>query len=218
VSDHHGPPGRRAGGYCLHEAAFHRETAGVFPARFLRKTGREIGRRTPIRARQGDLPAIDGGLAMKKRHSDLRPMIGKTARKRVGVIMGGSSGEREVSLQLRLRGGERPRSARPRGRTRHARRVLRTRPRGDPPERPHRRGLPRAPRPPRRGRLRARLLELCRIPYTGSNVLASALAMDKLKAKEMFRLHNVPTPPYYTVAGTDDLADLEGRTAPSASR
>ncbi len=53
------------------------------------------------------------------------------------------------------------------------------------------------------------LLELARIPYTGSNVLSSALAMDKLKAKEMFRLHNVPTPPYYTVSGADDLADLE---------
>ncbi len=53
------------------------------------------------------------------------------------------------------------------------------------------------------------LLELARIPYTGSSVLASALAMDKLKAKEMFRLHNVPTPPYYTVNGMDDLADLE---------
>jgi D-alanine-D-alanine ligase len=52
------------------------------------------------------------------------------------------------------------------------------------------------------------LLELMGIPYTGSGVLASALAMDKLKAKEMFRLHNVPTPPYY-VAGRADLADLE---------
>src|SRR6478752_4118916 len=41
------------------------------------------------------------------------------------------------------------------------------------------------------------LLELLGIPYTGSSVLASALAMDKLKAKELFRLHNVPTPPYY---------------------
>jgi D-alanine-D-alanine ligase len=51
------------------------------------------------------------------------------------------------------------------------------------------------------------LLELLGIPYTGSNVLGSALAMDKLKAKEMFRLHNVPTPPYYT-ATEDDLADL----------
>jgi D-alanine-D-alanine ligase len=41
------------------------------------------------------------------------------------------------------------------------------------------------------------LLELFAIPYTGSSVLSSALAMDKLKSKELFRLHNVPTPPYY---------------------
>jgi D-alanine-D-alanine ligase len=52
------------------------------------------------------------------------------------------------------------------------------------------------------------MLELMGIPYTGSGVLASALAMDKLKAKEMFRLHNVPTPPYY-VASRADLGDLE---------
>ena len=52
------------------------------------------------------------------------------------------------------------------------------------------------------------LLELMGIPYTGSGVLSSALAMDKLKAKEMFRLHNVPTPPYY-VAARADLDDLE---------
>ena len=52
------------------------------------------------------------------------------------------------------------------------------------------------------------MLELLGIPYTGSSVLASALAMDKLKAKEMFRLHNVPTPPYY-VAREEDLVDLE---------
>src|SRR5678816_854768 len=52
------------------------------------------------------------------------------------------------------------------------------------------------------------MLELLGIPYTGSSVLASALAMDKLKAKEMFRLHNVPTPPYYVVTQAD-LAELE---------
>lgn len=50
------------------------------------------------------------------------------------------------------------------------------------------------------------LLELLRIPYTGSSVLASALAMDKLKAKELFRLHNVPTPPYFVA----DEATLDG--------
>jgi D-alanine-D-alanine ligase len=52
------------------------------------------------------------------------------------------------------------------------------------------------------------MLELMGIPYTGSSVLASALAMDKLKAKEMFRLYNVPTPPYY-VATRADLEELE---------
>jgi len=41
------------------------------------------------------------------------------------------------------------------------------------------------------------LLELMGIPYTGSSVLASALAMNKVKAKEIFRLRNLPTPAYY---------------------
>jgi D-alanine-D-alanine ligase len=53
------------------------------------------------------------------------------------------------------------------------------------------------------------VLEWLRIPYTGSSVAASALAMDKLKAKELFRLHNVPTPPYYTVDEKTGTADLE---------
>lgn len=43
------------------------------------------------------------------------------------------------------------------------------------------------------------LLETLGIPYTGSDVLASALAMHKVKAKEIFRLHNLPTPPYYVM-------------------
>ena len=47
------------------------------------------------------------------------------------------------------------------------------------------------------------LLETMGIPYTGSDVLASALAMHKVKAKELFRLHNLPTPAYY-VADADD--------------
>lgn len=56
------------------------------------------------------------------------------------------------------------------------------------------------------------LLELLGIPYTGSGVLASALAMDKLKSKELFRLYNVPTPPYYTIEAShhDALEELHG--------
>ncbi len=37
-------------------------------------------------------------------------------------------------------------------------------------------------------------LEVMGIPYTGSGVLASALAMDKIRAKEIFRLNSIPTP------------------------
>ncbi|MBI2896125.1 MAG: D-alanine--D-alanine ligase [Deltaproteobacteria bacterium] len=52
------------------------------------------------------------------------------------------------------------------------------------------------------------LLEIMGIPYTGSGVLASALAMDKLKAKELFRLHNISTAPYYVIDARR-LADIE---------
>jgi D-alanine-D-alanine ligase len=56
------------------------------------------------------------------------------------------------------------------------------------------------------------LLELLGIPYTGSGVMASALAMDKVKAKELFRLHNLPTPAYYTVdaAQLQELSSIHG--------
>ena len=56
------------------------------------------------------------------------------------------------------------------------------------------------------------LLELLGIPYTGCDVLSSALAMNKVKAKELFRLHNLPTPAYYslTAADTADLAGVHG--------
>lgn len=52
------------------------------------------------------------------------------------------------------------------------------------------------------------LLELLGIPYTGSGVLASSLAMNKAKAKEIFRWHNLPTAPGYLIdAGGEALDD-----------
>lgn len=56
------------------------------------------------------------------------------------------------------------------------------------------------------------LLETLGIPYTGSDVLASALAMHKGRAKELFRLNNLPTPAYYTLTAEDatDLAGVHG--------
>lgn len=56
------------------------------------------------------------------------------------------------------------------------------------------------------------MLEMMGIPYTGSDVLASSLAMHKVKAKELFRLHNVPTPPYYVLSASqlDDVEEIHG--------
>ncbi|MBN1204822.1 MAG: D-alanine--D-alanine ligase [Myxococcaceae bacterium] len=54
------------------------------------------------------------------------------------------------------------------------------------------------------------LLELLELPYTGSGVLASALAMNKPFAKKLFRLHNLPTPQGYRI-GRDELSSLQER-------
>jgi D-alanine-D-alanine ligase len=43
------------------------------------------------------------------------------------------------------------------------------------------------------------LLELLGIPYTGSGVLASGLAMNRAKTKDVLRLHNLPTAPGYVL-------------------
>jgi len=43
------------------------------------------------------------------------------------------------------------------------------------------------------------LLELLGIPYTGSGVLASALAMDKLRSRQLFEWHRIPVPAYLSV-------------------
>src|SRR5215475_1952097 len=56
------------------------------------------------------------------------------------------------------------------------------------------------------------LLELLGIPYTGSGVMASALAMNKAKTKEVLRLHNLPTAPGYLVQAdaADDVIESHG--------
>lgn len=43
------------------------------------------------------------------------------------------------------------------------------------------------------------LLELAGVPYVGSGVLASALAMDKAVANDVFRAHDLPVAPYIVV-------------------
>ncbi|HEX8701664.1 MAG TPA: D-alanine--D-alanine ligase [Myxococcaceae bacterium] len=54
------------------------------------------------------------------------------------------------------------------------------------------------------------LLELLELPYTGSGVMASALAMNKPFAKKLFRLHNLPTPQGYRI-GRNELDSLQER-------
>jgi D-alanine-D-alanine ligase len=43
------------------------------------------------------------------------------------------------------------------------------------------------------------LLEIMKIPYTGSGVLASSLAMDKLKTKQIWLASGLPTPDFYII-------------------
>ena len=54
------------------------------------------------------------------------------------------------------------------------------------------------------------LLEVMGVPYTGSGVLASALAMNKGFAKKLFRQHNLATPAGYVVTRTqvDQVEEL----------
>jgi D-alanine-D-alanine ligase len=49
------------------------------------------------------------------------------------------------------------------------------------------------------------LLEMMDIPYTGSGVLASALGMNKIAAKKVVRGSGVPTPDYLEIGPHDDL-------------
>jgi D-alanine-D-alanine ligase len=48
------------------------------------------------------------------------------------------------------------------------------------------------------------LLECLQIPYTGSGVLASALAMDKVQSKRLFDHAGIPTPRWHVLGAADD--------------
>jgi D-alanine-D-alanine ligase len=49
------------------------------------------------------------------------------------------------------------------------------------------------------------VLDLIGLRYTGSGVLASALAMDKLRSKRMWRAEGLPTPDYFPVNSADEV-------------
>src|SRR6186997_1827954 len=49
------------------------------------------------------------------------------------------------------------------------------------------------------------LLESFRVPYTGSDVLGSALSMDKIRTKQVWVALELPTPRYARLAPNDDV-------------
>ncbi|MCK8823669.1 D-alanine--D-alanine ligase family protein [Fuchsiella alkaliacetigena] len=53
------------------------------------------------------------------------------------------------------------------------------------------------------------LLEMEGIPYTGSGVLASALAIDKVVSKRLFKQNGIPTPKFETLHNQDYAAGEE---------
>lgn len=57
------------------------------------------------------------------------------------------------------------------------------------------------------GRMQA-LLEFLGVPYTGSGVQASAIAMDKWRTKQIWRGENLPTPEYVVLTPETDLGQV----------
>lgn len=53
------------------------------------------------------------------------------------------------------------------------------------------------------------LLEMIGLPYTGSGVLATALAMNQAKTRDVFRLRNLPTAPGYVIHADSERKILD---------
>lgn len=113
-------------------------------------------------------------------------------RKKIGVLMGGTSSEREVSLRS---GGAVVKALRGRGYN-----VVAIDARGDLCSIVKRAKMDIAfialhGGHGESGELQG-MLDVMGIPYTGSGVLASALAMDKEASKKVFVYHGIPVPPF----------------------
>ncbi|MBT3879975.1 MAG: D-alanine--D-alanine ligase [Candidatus Scalindua sp.] len=52
------------------------------------------------------------------------------------------------------------------------------------------------------------VLESKNIPYTGSGISASRLAMDKVESKDVFRRNNIPTPNYLAVSAEQSISEI----------
>ncbi|MFN3395298.1 MAG: D-alanine--D-alanine ligase [Thermodesulfovibrionales bacterium] len=56
------------------------------------------------------------------------------------------------------------------------------------------------------------LLEVLGIPYTGSGVLASALSMDKEASKKIFTYHGIPVPPFVVLSEKERVEKIFDHT------
>jgi len=124
--------------------------------------------------------------------------------KTIGVLCGGLSAEREVSLRT---GGEVHRALQEAGY-----RSVRIDAGRDLAERLHAEGVDVAfvalhGRFGEDGTVQG-LLEMLGIPYTGSGVLASALAIDKVATKKILLYHELPTPGFTVFRRGDDREAL----------
>jgi D-alanine-D-alanine ligase len=54
-------------------------------------------------------------------------------------------------------------------------------------------------------------LQAMNIPYTGSGVLGSALSMDKVRSKHIWRAAALPTPDFLEITGPSDIADIKSK-------
>ena len=126
---------------------------------------------------------------------------------KVAVLLGGTSAEREISL---MSGNGVLKALKSRGVDAHA---------FDPAERDlfelRREGYARCfialhGRGGEDGTLQG-ALEVLGIPYTGSGVLGSALAMDKARAKLLWQARGLPTPAYELLDAGGDIQGVAGR-------
>jgi D-alanine-D-alanine ligase len=126
---------------------------------------------------------------------------------KVAVMMGGTSAEREVSLKS---GNAVLAALRSSGIDAHS-----FDPRDKPLEALHAEGYRRVfialhGRGGEDGSLQG-ALDLMGIPYTGSGVLASALAMDKWRSKLVWQASDLPVPDYAVLDDASDFAAVEAR-------
>ncbi|MDZ4383140.1 MAG: hypothetical protein U0937_00685, partial [Thermodesulfovibrionia bacterium] len=137
--------------------------------------------------------------------------MGLVTRKRIGVLMGGLSAEREVSLKsgeailkaLRDKGYD----ALPVDVDRNVAERLRA-------ERIEISFIALHGKYGEDGAIQG-MLEVMGIPYTGSGVIASALGMDKIFSKKIFEFHKLPVGPYYALEKKDYNRKLGSRFIPS---